>query len=411
MGFRPRFDVSLRNLLLSAAVMLTTALLPVAQAHAGYAHIVVDSNNGKVLAASHADTRNYPASLTKMMTLYMAFEAMHKGRLHWNSKIVMTKRAAAAVPLKLGIRAGRSITAREAVLSMIVLSANDSAEAMCDHLAGRKTSCGAMLTRKAHQLGMKSTTFRNGSGLPDRRQVTTARDMARLGQALMRDYPKEYALFSTRSFKFRGRTIHGHNRLMYRYKGMDGIKTGFTNASGFNIVTAVNRDGKHVIGVVMGGRSSRARDNRMAALLDKAMPRASTRKGRGHDVPAKPDMELLTASISKVPVPAPRAYMSLAKTSTKAPVVAAVNDAFSGGWQIQIAAVDSEHAARKLLQQASASAPSRLAGASPMTQPVGDNAGLVRARFAGFASQSAALDACHQLKARSFDCFVLSDNG
>ncbi|HWU60510.1 MAG TPA: D-alanyl-D-alanine carboxypeptidase family protein, partial [Ensifer sp.] len=247
--------------------MLASTLLAAQPAAAGYAHFVLDANTGKVLASENADTLNHPASLTKMMTLYMTFEAIHAGRIGWDTRIPMTSRAAHVIPLKLGVRAGQSLTVREAVLGMIVLSANDAAETMCDYLAGRG-DCGSMLTRKARQLGMTRTTFRNGSGLPDSRQVTTARDMARLGVSLIRDYPSEYRLFSTRAFSFRGRGIHGHNRLMYRYHGMDGIKTGYTNASGFNIVTAVNDGGRRVIGVVMGGRTAGARDAKMAALLN-----------------------------------------------------------------------------------------------------------------------------------------------
>ncbi len=161
-------------------LMLASGLFAAAPAQAGYAHFVLDANTGKVLTSENADTLNHPASLTKMMTLYMTFEAIRAGRIGWETRIPMTSRAAHVIPLKLGVRAGQSLTVREAVLGMIVLSANDAAETMCDYLAGRG-DCGSMLTRKARQLGMTRTTFRNGSGLPDSRQVTTARDMARLG--------------------------------------------------------------------------------------------------------------------------------------------------------------------------------------------------------------------------------------
>ncbi|MCY1664301.1 D-alanyl-D-alanine carboxypeptidase [Rhizobium sp. SL86] len=249
------------------------------EAKAGYADFILDVNSGKVLQATNADELNHPASLTKMMTLYMVFEALRDGRLKWDQQIVMSANGARTIPMKLGIRQSQTYTVREAVYGMIVRSANDVAEGIGDHLYGSEERFGAAMTAKARQLGMSRTVFRNGSGLPDSRQVTTARDMARLGLALMRDFPREYQLFSTASFNFRGKTLRGHNNLMYRYKGMDGIKTGFTNASGFNLVSAVNDNGRRVIGVVLGGKSARSRDARMAELLDEAMPKAATRSG------------------------------------------------------------------------------------------------------------------------------------
>jgi D-alanyl-D-alanine carboxypeptidase (penicillin-binding protein 5/6) len=397
------FGVFMRRSLFPAA-LLVTALFSATVAEAGQAHLVMDAKTGKVLSASHADSLNYPASLTKMMTLYMTFEALHQGRLEWNSRIVMTKRAARVVPLKLGVRAGDRITVREAVLGMIVLSANDAAEAMCDRLAGRRTNCGAMLTRKAHALGMKNTTFRNGSGLPDRRQKTTARDMARLGLALMRDYPKEYKLFATRSFKFRGRTIHGHNRLMYRYPGMNGIKTGFTNASGFNIVTAVSKGGRQVVGVVMGGSTAARRDRQMAALLDKALPKASKGRIRPHREPVREVDPVLTASLGPVPLPSPRAY-----SEGENPLPA---DVLTSRWQIQIAAVDTRTAALAMLKRAR-SADRRALGeaVAEALRVEGKGAAFYRARFSGFASRETARDACKALTARDFQCFVVGTQG
>jgi serine-type D-Ala-D-Ala carboxypeptidase (penicillin-binding protein 5/6) len=279
MSITARAYAIIPSLALGLALMLSALTAFAGPAQAGYAHFVVDAATGKVLAAENADTLNHPASLTKMMTLYMVFEALRDGRLKWDQQIVMSRNGAATIPTKLGVPAGKTYTVREAVYGMVVKSANDAAEGIGDHLYGSEEKFGEAMTRKARQLGMSRTVFRNGSGLPDSRQVTTARDMATLGLALMRDYPREYKIFATRSFTFRGKTIRGHNNLMYRYNGMDGIKTGFINASGFNIVSAVNDKGRRVIGVVMGGRTARARDAQMAALLDDAMPRASVRGG------------------------------------------------------------------------------------------------------------------------------------
>ena len=424
---------SLGKYFLSAALLLSSV-----PANAGYAHYVLDANSGKVLESDHADTLNHPASLTKMMTLYVAFEALHTGRLRWDEEITVSTRAARTTPLKLGLRAGSKIKVRDAVLGSIVLSANDAAQALCDHLAGRG-DCGSMLTRKARQLGMTRTVFHNGSGLPDPRQVTTARDMATLGLALLRNYPNEYKLFSTRSFAFRGRTINGHNNLMYRYRGMDGIKTGYTNASGFNIVSAVNENGRRVIGVVMGGRTAASRDAKMAQLLNEAVPEASSRRYAGGKTNQK-GVELASLEDdTSTPVPAERietiekpkkqklkpiAAAPVApvrdETAMAAPAAPAVKQADTsadntsaddngGMWQIQIAAAGSEDEARAILEKARGSAGSALNGAMNYTAPA--SGGMVRARFIGFNNRSTAENACEALKSKSYKCFVVADKG
>lgn len=291
-----------------AVLLVMGAWLFAVEAKAGYADFILDVNSGKVLQSTNADELNHPASLTKMMTLYMVFEALRDGRLKWDQKIVMSANGARTIPMKLGIRAGDTYTVREAVFGMIVRSANDVAEGMGDHLYGSEDRFAQAMTAKARQLGMSRTVFRNGSGLPDSQQVTTARDMARLGLALMRDFPREYQLFATPSFTFRGKPIRGHNNLMYRYKGMDGIKTGFTNASGFNLVSAVNDNGRRVIGVVLGGKSARSRDARMAELLDEAMPKATVRGGNALIASASPARQatLLPSSGTEIPAPVAR---------------------------------------------------------------------------------------------------------
>ncbi|MCJ8509246.1 serine hydrolase [Rhizobium lemnae] len=312
------------------AMVLTLAVAASTPALAGYAHFIMDANSGKVLDAQDADTLNHPASLTKMMTLYMVFEALHDGRLRWDQRIVMSANGARTTPTKLGLRQGETYTVREAVLGMIVKSANDVAEGIGDHLYGSEEKFAAAMTRKARQLGMSRTVFRNGSGLPDSQQVTTARDMARLGLALIRDFPQEYRLFSTQSFAFRGRTIRGHNNLMYRYKGMDGIKTGYTNASGFNLVSAVNDNGRRVIGVVLGGRTARARDAQMASLLDKAMPKAGTRAGAGlvAEAPSSP-APLFPTRLPRNNVPMPVVAQEVATTQPPRPASPAMAPAMS----------------------------------------------------------------------------------
>ncbi|MFN4205342.1 MAG: serine hydrolase [Agrobacterium albertimagni] len=409
---------SLRNNFLTKAILafVFNIILYAAQVHAGYAQLIIDANTGKVLSSENADVLNHPASLTKMMTLYMTFEALHDGRLAWDKRITMTKNGAATIPTKLGVPAGKNFTVREAVLGMIVKSANDAAEAMGDHLAGSEAKFADAMTRKARQLGMSRTTFRNASGLPNSRQVTTARDMATLAVALMRDYPKEYALFSERSFVFRGREIAGHNNLMYRYKGMDGIKTGYTNASGFNLVSAVNDNGRHVVGVVLGGKTARSRDARMAALLDAAMPAASLH-GRSAIAQASV-LDDLDLSNIPLPISADRTG-AIEMASVSADVTGSIQatDAMpvagnSGGWEIQIAATDSDKAAKILLSKAQSDALAGFSEISSYTQRIKSNvATLYRARFTGFDSRSSAASACKALKSHSYSCLMLPNKG
>ncbi|MBX5043315.1 D-alanyl-D-alanine carboxypeptidase [Rhizobium lentis] len=256
-----------------SSTLLMGAFIP---AEAGQASIVVDVQSGQVLEASNQDDLNYPASLTKMMTLYLAFEALHEGRLSWDQKLTMSENAESKEPFKLAVGAGRKVTLREAVEAIVVLSANDAAVAIAEQLGGSEQSFAAAMTEKAHKLGMTDTVFKNPSGLPDPEQVTTARDMATLGVSLMRDFPDEFKLFSMRGFQFRGMKLRGHNNLMYRYDGVDGIKTGYTDASGYNVVTSALKNGRRVVGVVMGEKTAGLRDDKMAGLLDRTLPSAST---------------------------------------------------------------------------------------------------------------------------------------
>ncbi|KIV64784.1 D-alanyl-D-alanine carboxypeptidase [Rhizobium sp. UR51a] len=401
-------------------------------AQAGYAHFIMDANTGKVLAARNADVLNHPASLTKMMTLYLTFEALHAGKLRWDQKITMSKNGASVIPSKLYVRQGQTFTVREAVYGMIVKSANDMAEGMGDHLGGSEARFAEMMTRKARQLGMTKTVFRNASGLPNKSQVTTARDMAKLGLALQRDFPKEYSLFATQSFNFRGKRIRGHNNLMYRYQGMDGIKTGYTNASGFNLVSAVNHNGRRVVGVVLGGKTARSRDAQMAALLDKAVPQAS--RGRNTEqLVASANVSRtfdVAAAVPPAAVPLPMfaerradpVAMQIATANADVadmmqvsaiprPAPAAAPSGQRSRWEVQIAATESEAAARSLLANARSNI-GNYSGIAPYTEAVqSGSATLYRARFTGFEDQSSAVSACKALKARSYACVVMTSEG
>ncbi len=258
------------------AALFTAVLTGPASAAKPETWIVIDAANGQVLSENNADARNYPASLTKIMTLYLAFEALETGVIDFDQEFRVSRHAASRAPSKLGLRPGQMISVRDLVLAMITKSANDAAVAMAEGLAGSEQAFAERMNQKAQALGMADTHFRNASGLAIADQYTTARDFANLSRALYRDFPKEYAFFGTESFTFKGRTFETHNHLMEEFQGMDGIKTGFINASGFNLVASAVRDNRRLIGVVLGGRSAESRDSDMAELLDDAFSNRPT---------------------------------------------------------------------------------------------------------------------------------------
>lgn len=237
------------------------------------AALVVDGETGKVLYSRNADAQRYPASLTKMMTLYMLFDALHRGQVTMRTPIPISAHAAAQPPTKLGLPVGSSIKVEDAIKAVVIHSSNDIAVAIAEKLGGTEANFAAMMTRKAHAMGMGHTQYHNASGLPDRKQLTTASDLVVLARHLAYDYPQYFHYFSLEDFRYRGRRYTNHNHLIGKYKGVDGIKTGYTNMSGFNLVSSVVRDGAHVIAVVMGGRSYRKRDTEMVRLLDKTFDR------------------------------------------------------------------------------------------------------------------------------------------
>jgi D-alanyl-D-alanine carboxypeptidase len=245
-----------------------------ASANEKYAAIVVDMNSGRTLFARNADSRRYPASLTKMMTLYVLFEELEAGNLSLNTKLTVSANAARQAPSKLGLKAGRTIKVEDALLALVTKSANDMAVVIAERISGSVSAFATRMTSTARRLGMKGTTFRNPHGLPNSGQVTTARDMVRLAQALQDDFPKYYKYFSTRSFTYRGARYRNHNNLLGRVDGVDGIKTGYTRASGFNLVTNVERGGRHIVAVVMGGKTASSRDAHMRELIAKYLPKA-----------------------------------------------------------------------------------------------------------------------------------------
>lgn len=238
-----------------------------------YAAIVMDADTGQVFHTDEADSLRHPASLTKMATLYLVFGALKTGRISWNTQMRVSPFASSQSPTKLGLRAGESISVRTAVLGLITKSANDAAVVVAEYLAGSEEAFARQMTLKARALGMNSTIFKNASGLPNPAQITTARDLAKLSQALYRDFPKEYKLFATQSFTHRGVAHRNHNHLLGKVPGVDGIKTGLTNASGFNLAaSAVRYDHEskphRLITVVLGGPNRHWRDRRVTELLE-----------------------------------------------------------------------------------------------------------------------------------------------
>lgn len=240
----------------------------------GYSHIVIDANTGRVLDAQNPDSLRHPASVTKVMTLYLLFEQIQNGKFRLNSPLRVSAYAASQQPSKLGVKPGSTISVEDAIQALITRSANDVAVVVAENISGDASSFAQLMTRRARQLGMSRTVFKNPNGLPNPQQVTTARDLATLGRAIQERFPKYYAYFETRSFMYRGVAIRNHNRLLGRVDGVDGIKTGYTNASGFNLLTSVKTNGRYVIAVVLGGTSAASRDNRMVALINENLPRA-----------------------------------------------------------------------------------------------------------------------------------------
>lgn len=435
-------------------------------ANSKYAGIVVDAKTGNVLYSENADRLQYPASLTKMMTLYLTFEALEQGRIRLDTPVPFSTFASAQQPTKLGVRPGGTITVEQAILGLVTLSANDASTALGELLAGTEGRFAQVMTAKAHALGMTRTTYRNANGLPNTAQMTTARDQARLGIALRQHFPQYYGYFSTQSFKFGQRVIRSHNRLVGSVRGVDGIKTGYTRAAGFNLVSSVEVDGKSIVGVVLGGASTPARDNQMRKLIATYLPKASSRRGSSEliaQTPPQPAPVAETRVASAAPdvslprtAPAPDtryqpastqvAYSDVAKpksdnpllqempaptkvktqsikqasiaTPTPAPAyvppeqgdvsvdevtTASTKETQPTGWAVQIGVSASKEGAMDLLDGAKSKGGKALRSAKPFAVA---NAGSYRARFGGFEDQRSAVNACTALKRAGVKCWA-----
>ena len=383
-----------------ASILLCLAIiggLP-ALAQAKYASIVVDFKSGRVLHEVNADTRNYPASLTKMMTLYMTFDALSAGRLSLTQRLKVSRRAAGMPASKLGLRSKQTISVEQAILALVTKSANDAAVVLAEALGGSESKFAVMMTKRAHQLGMTSTTFKNASGLPNRGQLSTARDMATLARRLIRDHPKYYGYFSTRSFSYNNLTYRNHNRLLKTYKGADGIKTGYIRASGFNLAASAIRHNRRLVAVVFGGKTSRSRDRHIAKLLDRGFQMAGT---------VEP-LPLLTPPPRKPSVVNAAYRPAEAQEATKAAAPAPTPKVtVNGRWGVQVGAFYKEAPARDAARQAAKQLPDLLGQAAVMTPTIrGQKGNIYRARLMGLSERSART-ACKQLKSARIDCLVV----
>jgi D-alanyl-D-alanine carboxypeptidase len=419
------------RLSLAAMIGFGAITAPVSQAAADArvkAAIIVDANTNKVLYEQSADAPRSPASLTKIMTLYILFAYLRAGRLNLDTNLKVSKHAASQAPTKLGLKPGSTIPVRDAIKALVTKSANDAAAVIAENLGGTEENFARIMTQTAHNLGMKNTTFRNASGLPNDEQLTTARDMAILALRVMRDYPKYYEVFETRYFTYRGRQYRNHNRLLFDYKGTNGIKTGYTRASGFNLTASVERSDKHLVGVVLGGRTGALRDAAMRSLFDKHWAKATIKKSTGSSLIAsllgspsppppsrKPAYALAGASSTPATIaqgdlsdPSDTVRTSLSPNRPAQPSGNVTRSIYSGTYHVQVGAFTSPADAQNRLGMVQQRASKLLDGHLPFTASfMKGSTEWYRARFAGF-SKTDARSTCDALKRMNLECIALS---
>jgi len=435
-----------------------------ANANSKYAAYVVHAHSGDVLFDRYSTKKRYPASLTKMMTLYLLFDEIEAGKFTLESELTVSAQAAGQPPSKLGIKKGKKIKVETAIEALVVKSANDVAVVVAESISGSEWRFAKKMTQKAHSLGMRRTTFRNASGLPNRKQVTTARDMATLARRLMSDHPEYWHYFSTKRFAWNGRTYRTHNSLVRSFDGADGLKTGYTRRSGYNLASTVKRGDHHLVGIVLGGRSGRTRDAHMRQILSngfasiKKKPTLIAALHRKKPSPRmKPTLvaklesernaptlmandalknEIITAAASMgVEDPAfdedtiRSLLMAAAETSTDgteppddfnefertllamAPLEETVGQGDVEpdlGWSVQIGAYSTKAMAQTELEAAAIAGGliDRSRAVQPMAGPAGET--IYRARFIKL-SESEATETCEQLRTRKLNCFSVFD--
>ena len=408
------------------------------------ASILLDYQTGAVLDARNADDAIIPASLTKMMTLYLTFSALSSGQLDLSSRLKVSDRAAAMPPTKLGLRPGDTIEVEDAIMGLVTRSANDAASVLAEALGGSEDRFAMVMTRTARKLGMTRTVFRNASGLPDGEQRTTARDLAKLATKLIEDFPAQYRYFSSPSFNFRGRNHPNHNRLLATYPGMDGLKTGYTQASGFNLAASAVRGGRRLVAVVIGGRTAGARDASMVDLLDSGFARGPRQPLDEIEVaereptrPSRTKKAALAATDSQLPTPQrpevvvasldggaaetvspspPRSKKARAQADAKrsgkavarnAKTRAARPAAVSQAYGVQVGAFQAAAQARTAMAKAMQRAPDQLRGAFASIATLRDRKRtLFKATMIGM-SKNEATTTCRLLKKQRQACIVI----
>ena len=420
--------------LAAALTLVLTALALHAPAHADtsrYAAFVVDQNTGVVLHSRQSEATRYPASLTKMMTLYMLFDALESGEIGLQDPIRIPAHAANAAPSRLDLTIGSTISAEDAIRALVIRSANDVAVAVGERLGGTETAFATAMTARARELGLPDTTFRNASGLPNSRQVTTARDMARLAIALQRDFPQYFHYFDETTFVWDGRTYRNHNTLVGRVEGVDGLKTGYIRASGFNVVVSAQRGEHRLIAVIMGGPTAASRDAHAEELLDAAFSTLEQRDDRrlfaalsSPRINPIRQQALIAMDVAALDL-APPAEMGSAQAAPPLRIILAdesseldnsppetrPTDAGSpllrGAWSVQVGAYHSAAAARERLERVTP-ASAILAQAQPAARSVDVNGNrLWRARFESLTADEAA-HACAELSARNEPCYTVA---
>ncbi|PSJ46758.1 D-alanyl-D-alanine carboxypeptidase [Zobellella endophytica] len=394
------------------ALLFLFSLFNPAQANPRYAAIVIDADNGEVLHASNADATRYPASLTKMMTLYMLFEAMEQGLMTLDTAMPVSAHAASMPQTNLSLKAGDRLKVRDAIPALIVRSANDVAAVVAEALGGTESGFARMMTDKAKAMKMTATTFRNASGLPDSRQTSTARDLAILSLRLMKDFPQHYHYFSTQSFSYKGRTYNSHNRMVRNYAGVDGMKTGYIRASGFNVATSAKRGERRVIGVVMGGKTAQSRDTHMASLLDRSFTRAS-QIARVSAEAAAPASKLVisTDTVRQVARQAPETRAPAVVQRAQAPAALPRPSLTEElGWAVQIGSFRVPEQARDRASDAAKRLNDvDLAQIAVSEVEISDRK-LFRARLVGL-QENQAKNACQRLSRQGMDCLVVKLSG
>ncbi len=382
-----------------ALALLWLAAATPAQAATKYAALILDAASGTVLFERHAGAQRHPASLTKIMTLYLLFESIEDGRVSLDDRLKVSAHAAAQPPSALNLRPGETIRVKDAILALVTKSANDVAVVVAEALGGSEAKFARLMTERARRLGMRNTRFRNASGLHDPRQVTTAFDMAMLALAIRRDFPQQYDYFSTLSFSWKGRTYANHNKLLGHYRGTDGIKTGYIGASGFNLVASVERQGRRLIGVVFGGKSGSRRDRHMKRLLDSGFEKVD-------------DIRIAEVIVPPLPAPRPDRNVELASSDDSAaadrgsigaqvaalvPPLPEPAPQFEAGsrdegveWGIQVGAYASAIRAQRSIALARGHLSDLLTGADAMVEPLDRRTGTIyRARGVGLREQEA----------------------